>query len=265
MLIDMKKEFSFPLATFLVFTLVSNIALAQTDYVIRINGDTVRGNLQIFDYEQIDRVQIKNDKGKVSLTALQVKSIKKNGELYRPVRYENSARFMKVLIDGYLSLHAFHLNKQSSSWDGLYLTKLDGTGMEVPNLGFKKSMSNYLSDCGNINNRIEEGELGKRDLEKIVALYNECMKARTTATFIATPPATIDNEKVLAVKNLLAKVEAENFPTKKDALDILKDIHSKVVKNESIPNYLIDGLKSSLAEVPSVAKDLDSVIALLKK
>ena len=60
-------------------------------------------------------------------------------------------------------------------------------------------------------------------------------------------------------------MDAEDFIAKKDAQDILKDIQSKVMKNESVPNYLIDGLKSSLANTPSLAKDVDVFITLLKK
>lgn len=266
----MKKALSLPLASILVFVLIANVAFAQSDYAVRLNGDTIKGSLQILDYEQIDRVQIKANKGKTVLTALQVKHIKKNNELYRGVRYDNTVRFMKVLKDGYLSLYAFHLTKQSSLWDGRYLTKLDGTGMEIPNLGFKKSLSNYLSDCGDIKDRIEKGELGKGDVEKIVDLYNTCMQNKTVAPSPKStpPPATptvVENEKTLAVKNLITKVEAENFTSKKDALDILKDIQSKVTKNESVPNYLLEGLKSSLTEAPSLSKDLDSVVSLLKK
>jgi hypothetical protein len=261
----MKKETLFLSPVLLVFVLFSNIVSAQTDYAIRLNGDTIKGSLQILDYEQIDRVQIKTGKEKFSFTALQIRSIRKNGELYRPVKFDNTARFMKVLIDGYLSLHAFHASNQSSSWDGRYLTKRDGTGMEVPNLGFKKSMGNYLSDCGDIKNRIEKGELGKRDIQKIVELYNGCMQANTEANFKTAPTATIDSEKVLVLKSFITKVEAENFITKKDAMDILKDIQSKVSKNETIPNYLFDGLKASLLDVPSLSKDLDTLISLLKK
>ena len=75
----------------------------------------------------------------------------------------------------------------------------------------------------------------------------------------------IANEKEVAVKNFVAKVEAESFLAKKDALDLLKDIQAKVSKNETVPNYLIEGLKSYLNDTPTLAKDLEGVIALLKK
>ena len=260
----MKIERPFFTTAILVSIFLSHFTSAQTDYAIRLNGDTIKGSLKILDYMQVDRIQIKTDNEKTVLTALQIRSLKKDNILYRPVRIDNTVRFMKVLIDGYLSLNAFKPQNQGS-WDGRYLIKMDGTGMEVPNLTFKKSLSNYLSDCGDINTQITKGALGKSDLEKIVDLYNACMQAKTVVNSTTPPPANIESEKVLAVKNLLAKVETENFTTKKDALDILKDIQTKVIKNEPVPNYLIDGLKSSLAETPALTKDLDNVITLLKK
>ncbi len=263
----MKSKKTFLTTTFLIFISLSHFAFAQTDYVIRLSGDTIKGSLKIIDYEQLERVQIKTDKGKTVLTGLEVRCLRKNNDLYRPVRFENTVRFMKVLIDGYLSLHAFNSLNQNS-WDGRYLTKLDGTGMEIPNLTFKKSLGNYLSDCGDIKKRIENGELGKSDVEKIVGLYNTCMQNKTATPkpkAIATPSTSAENETVLAVKNLIAKVEGENFSSKNDALDILKDVQVKVGKNEPVPNYLMEGLKASLADMPSLVKELDTVIGLLKK
>ncbi len=260
----MHAKKKFPKAVVFILFFLPAFVWAQTDYVIQLSGDTLKGSLKILDYQQVDRVQIKTDKEKIILTALQVRALRKNNILYRPVRYDNSVRFMKVLMDGYLSLNAFNQANQSL-WDGRYLTKRDGTGIEVPNLTFKKSLGSFLSDCGDIKKRIEDGELGRGDLEKIIDLYNACIQANTGSGSKTTPSVAIESEKVLAVKNLITKVEAENFATKKDALDILTDMQSKVSKNESIPNYLIDGLKSSLANTPSLAKDLDSLVTLLKK
>ena len=43
--IDMKKEISKLSTALLILTLLSNAALAQTDYAVRINGDTLKGSL----------------------------------------------------------------------------------------------------------------------------------------------------------------------------------------------------------------------------
>ena len=262
----MKIDRPFFTGVILMLLFLPDFASAQTDYVIKLNGDTLKGSVKILSSDHIDRVQIMTDGTKSFFTGLQVRSVRKDNHIYRAVRYENTIRFMKVIKDGYLTLHAFTAVGQNS-WDGLYLTKLDGTGMEVPNLSFKKIMIKYLSDCPDVTKRITNGDLTKRDMERIVDLYNTCLQTKTEGSKSKPEPQpeAIDSEKVLAVKNLIAKVEAENLLTKKDALDVLKDIQSKVTKNEPIPNYLLEGLKSFLADTPSLTKDLDALLALLKK
>jgi hypothetical protein len=261
----MKPERPSATMIILAFLFLPYFSWAQGDYVVRLSGDTLKGNLKILAADKVDQVLITVDGKKTHFTALQVRSLSKDNDTYKGVVIDNAVHFMKVLKDGYLSLNAYN-TATPNSWDGRYLTKRDGTGMEVPNLSFKKMLGKYLSDCPDIKNRIESGDLSKRDIERIVDLYNACIQAKTEAASIKNAsPVVIDNEKVLAVKNLITKVEAANFLTKNDALDVLKDIQSKVTKNEAVPKYLVDGLKSYLADTPSLNQDLDTLMALLKK
>ena len=249
----------------LIFIYLPFLAWSQTDYVIKASGDTLKGKVKILSHDQIERVQISSAGLKTIFTGLQVRSVWTDNTVFRPLKYDNTVRFMRVIKNGYLSLYAFNVENQNT-WSGLYLAKLDGTGMEVPNLSFKKSLAKYLSDCLDVSTRINKGDLNKRDLDRIVDLYNACLQTKTeAATIKTTEPALINSENVLAVNNFITKVEAENFVTKKDALDLLRDIQSKVKKNEPVPNYLVEGLKSYLMEAPSLNNDLESLIVLLKK
>jgi hypothetical protein len=251
--------------TIVVFLItLQNSAFAQSDYAVSSRGDTLRGELKILTSDPVDHLQIIVGNKKTNYTALQIKSIFHSGIDYRTVKYENSYLFMKLKKSGYLSLLQFREPGQQVM-NGQFLSKSDGSGIEVPNLSFKKALAKYLSDCKDVSARIEKGDFGKRDLENIIDLYNACIQTKTESLAIKTQPIDIDSEKVLAVKNFTAKVEAESLVTKKDAVDVLKDIQSKVKKNEVIPNYLIEGLKSYLIDTPSLSKDLDSLIALLKK
>ncbi len=256
---------NFKTVLIIILMAVPLATIAQKDYAINVKGDTLVGEIKLMSYDLIDRVQIIANGKKSNFTALQVKIIFQSGTMYKTVKYDNSYRFMKLIKSGYLSLFAFRPSQQNS-WDGQYLVKIDGSGMEVPNLGFKKMLSKYLSDCADVSGKLDKGDLSKRDLERIIDLYNTCIQTKTESmTNKPAPPPAIDSEKVLAVKDFVVKVEQENFVTKKDALDMLKDIQSKVSKNEPVPNYLIEGLKSYLADTPSLSKELDSVVALLKK
>ncbi len=251
-------------STLVVLMLLSYAATAQkTNYLINSKADTLFGELRILSYDNIDRVQIEVGKKKETFTALQLLSINKDGQEYKPQQYDNRISLMKVLKQGYLSMYAFRLPNQTG-YDGRMLAKLDGTSMEVPNLGFKKIISKYLEDCESVSALIKEGELGKKEIDKIIDDYNTCVATKPSSTVVATPTPVV-NEVTQAIESLIVKVETEEFSSKKDALDLLRDIQTKVGKNETIPNYLTEGLKSYLSSVPSLTDDLDALLDLLKK
>lgn len=244
------------LAALMLFAICTN---AQTNYLITSKADTLYGKVRILTYDLTDRVQIETGKKKETFTALQVLSVSIDSQLYKPVKYENKILLMKLLKSGYLSLYAFQLENQTR-YDGRFLLKLDLTGTELPNLSFKKFMENFLKDCETVAAKIKGGELTKKDLNQIIDEYNTCMKNQVT-----TPPVVEGNETLMAIESMIKKIEAEEFPSKKDALDLLRDIQGKVSKKESVPNYLTEGLKSYLSNVASLTDDLNKLIALLQK
>lgn len=236
---------------------------AQIDFVVTNRGDTLRGSVKLNSFDHLDKVQVHTDKKKLYFTALQVKYISTDGYAYQPVQYgETAIRFMRIIKSGYLSLYAFNPSGELT-WGGRYLTKKDGTGMEVPNLSFKKFMIKYLSDCPEVQDRIEHGNY-KNDLGTVVDMYNDCLKNKSPHSTSVSANST-NSETLQVIKNLYAKIEKEKFFEKKDALDILNDIQSKVSKDQSVPNYLVDGLKSHLTQVPSLSADLERLVLLLKK
>lgn len=241
---------------------------AQKDYALSIKGDTLRGLLKLYSFDNIDRVQIvSKDNKKANYSALQLKGFVKGGVTYQAVQYEKMIRFMQVIKSGYLSLYAYSVNQQNV-FDGRYLQKKDGSGVELPNLSFKKIISKYLGDCPDVEAKIEKGELRKSDIEKIVDVYNACVEANTAKMMRvvhATGSTGFNDEKIEAVKKLREKVEAENFLTKKDVVDLLYDMQNKLSRNEAVPNYLTDGLKSYLTDTPTLSKEAEELIALLKK
>lgn len=247
------------LAALMLITLSAN---AQTNYVITSKADTVYGKVRILSYDQLDRVQVEAGKKKEIFTALQVLSVSIDSQVYKPMQYEKKIVLMKQLKSGYLSLYAFRMENQSG-YDGRFLVKLDGSALELPNITFKKSMEKFLEDCKSTAAKIKSGELAKKDIEKIIDDYNDCMQNQRTIT----PPPVVEtgNETLQTIESLLKKIDAEEFPSKKDTLDLLRDIQGKVSKNESVPNYLTEGLKSYLSNVPSLTEDLNKLLGLLQK
>jgi hypothetical protein len=242
------------------FVLCSCLATAQ-DMVITLRNDTLKGKAQIQTYDKIDRVEIHDGKMKNQFTAIEVKSLVIGKDIYHPVRTPERFQLMKLITPGYLSLYlgrALYKN----NYDDLYLVKRNGESQEVPNLAFKKTMGNFLDDCLTIKQWLKDGDLGTKDLNKIIAEYNACLD-RQTEDSIKPVPASAGDPKMIALTNLRSKIISEmNNP--KDALEMLDDITDKVRNYKPLPNYLLDGLKDMLKEQPACQSELNEVMKLLK-
>jgi hypothetical protein len=247
---------------FILLMLVYQCTKAQ-DYVITSKGDTLEGDVKPLTYGPEKKVQVTTAGKKNVLSIFQTRAYTYKGDKFEPVKNDKGYVFMKVIKSGYLSLYAFQQENQTT-FDGLYLVKKDGSKMEVPNLSFKKMMNRFLEDCPQVKAKIESGELSKRSLEKIVDEYNACVDNRT-----------IDHDKIIAQnKEVSKKISAwdvleekvkgkSDFEGKKDALEMITDIRNKVNRGEKVPNFLIEGLKNSLAKA-EVTTELDNAINEIK-
>ncbi len=252
------------LRTLLIVMVLPVAAFAQTDYVITAKADTLRGEVRLLTYDNIDRLQITIGKKKEILTALQVLSVYHEENFYKPIQYDNRVVLMQQLKTGYLSLYAFRMQNQTT-FDGRYLYRLDGKHLEVPNLAFKKMVATYLEGCPEVSDKVKSGELGKKDIEKILDEYNACMTSAKPVLAEQVEPKPVVNELVTAIQKLKQKISDQDFSSKKDAVDLLADLEKKAGRNEVIPNYLLEGLKSYLAPVASVQTELETVLRLAKK
>lgn len=237
---------------------------AQSDYIVTAKGDTLRGKIKILVYDKLDRVQLTTAEKRKIYTALEARTVSLKNEIYHTVNSESGIVYMKLMKGGFVSLYGFRLPGQLN-YDGRFLVKKNGTSLELPNLAFRKAMAEFLNECEDIKVKIKNGDLQKKDIETIIDQYNVCVTQSTEQKTIANTNETITNEKSLTIQALMEKVEhSEDFASKKDALDLLKDIKGKAVKNETIPNYLTEGLKSYLGSIPAFSADLEKVLALIK-
>ncbi len=245
----------------LVFALCPALSLAQ-DMVITLKNDTLKGKAKLMVSDKIDRIQIIVGKEKIPFTAVQVKSLTLEQEVYHPVRTLDGYQFMKLITPGFLSLYMGR-RVNSMVYDDQYLVKRNGDVMEVPNLTFKKSVGNFLNDCVNMKDRIKDEKMGVGDLNKIITEYNLCIDRQTQATH---PPAAVGTEdpKMVALSSLKAKLISGSVSVPKDALDMLDDITDKVRNNKPVPNYLLDGLQDFLKDHPTCQAELGQVMKLLK-
>jgi hypothetical protein len=231
---------------FLLLMLAYQCAHAQ-DYAVTIKGDTLRGSLKPLTFGPDKKLQVAEPgKKKVSYPLFQIKSFVLDGDTYIPAKGPSGYTFMRVLKSGFLSLLAYQVENQVT-FDGRFLLKKTGAGVEVPNLSFKKVLKTFLSDCGDISSRIDTGELTRKDLDLIIDLYNQCVDGivATKKQVVAVQKERV--EKLNPWDELQNKIQgAEEFEGKKDALDMIAEIKGKISKGEKIPNFMVEGLKSAL-------------------
>ena len=219
------------------------------DFIVTLQGDTIQGEVKALNFGPDKKVQITEPgKKKVLYPFFKVKSFSIDNEVYQTVKGPSGYTFMKLLKSGYLSLFAFQHENQNS-YDGMFLLKRDGEGIEVPNLTFKKGMRRFLEDCPVVAGKIENDALNKRDLNQIVDEYNACISERTNApaatATVVKPAAPAKSTGVWSA--LEQKVKAQpDFAEKENALDMISEIKNKVSADQKIPNFLIEGLKSTL-------------------
>lgn len=253
-----------PCAALIFICLLANqSAQAQSDYLITNRGDSIAGEIKLLFYGPEKKVLVKTANAKETYSILDTRYFFYKDEKFVPVRTPNGYSFMKIITPGYLSLYAFQMDKQSA-YDGRFLVKADGESMEVPNLGFKKQLTKFLSDCGDVAERVDSGELSKKELDTIIAQYNACIEKKTakiTQKISEQREAVVLTNKWDALQT--AVKEADEFDGKANALEMITDIKNKISHNEKIPNYVMEGLKNILAAQPNLAAPLEKALAEL--
>lgn len=220
---------------------------AAQDFIVTSKGDTVMGQVKPLLYGTDKKVQLTADgKKKTVYPMFQVRAYQYKDEIYQPVKGPDGYTFMKLVKSGYLSLYSYQLPNQVT-FDGAYLLRKDGKGMDVPNLSFKKFMKNFLADCPSLVEKIDEGEFSKKDLIKIIDDYNVCIKGKTVDHNKIVAETAAHEKSIGAWDVLEEKVKSQSdFEGKENALEMIQEIKDKIAKSEKIPNFLLDGLKNSL-------------------
>ena len=153
------------------------------DYVVTTRKDTLRGKVAISSYTNMDRVQLNAEKKKTEFAATAVSTVSLDSQIYQPVRITDGFRLLKLERSGHVSLY---LGRQSpgTPYNVPFLVKKSGESMEVSSLRFKKYMITFLEDCSSIEQKIEAGNLGRKDLDKIIDEYNRCIEKQTDKSLI---------------------------------------------------------------------------------
>jgi hypothetical protein len=258
------KPANMPQLFLILICILTYTASTAQDYVVLTKGDTLTGKVKYLNYGTDKKVQITDNNNKKSTyTILQTKGFSLNNDTYQTIRTNSGYSYMKLIKSGYLSLYAYQIDQQNA-WDGRYLQKRDGSGVDVPNLGFKKIVARFLSDCEEVVNGLESNELSKSKLDDIIDAYNTCIASRSTVK--NNQPVVANGINLEAWTNLEKAVDAlPNFDTKETALEIITDIKTKVQRNEKVANFLINGLKESLSRQENLQTALNTALQSLEK
>ena len=254
------KSFTFiHILLFLICMLIYKCTSAQ-DYVVTTSGDTIRGEVKLLSFGTDQKVQVKKDDGKEVYSIIKTQTVWMDNELYHPIKGPSGHyEYMKPIRLGYLSLYAF---QNGSRFDGMFLVKADGNSLELPNLAFKKFMTNFLQECESVTTRIDQGELQKKDIEQITDEFNACIQKNTRSDLVRKDtPVPIAPD---AWNTLEGKVnQSPDFEGKSTALEMIADIKKRTAKKEKVPNFVVDGLKSILSGQPNLIEPLEKALAEL--
>lgn len=244
----------------LLVSLLASAALQAQDFLVTTKKDTLRGKITIGSYTTSDRAVLtaEADKKKTEYQAYTVLSVRIDTFTYIPVRTPDAFRFMRVAKGGFVSL-CFSRQAPGTPYNIPFLVKSSGEAMEVSALRFKRTVARFLSECATVRQKIEEESLGRDDLEKIVDAYNRCLVQQTSVAFTAS-----EDPKLMAL-TAFNKTLSKDATVPSEAIDILKDLFTKVKEGKPAPNYLTEGLREALKGHPAYAGELESLLATLKK
>lgn len=250
----------------IIFLLFSHLGYGQDDYVITTQGDTLKGKIQLLlpsgSHEEII-IETGDDKQK--LKAYQLLQFEKDEKLYRSVKFNNIYKIMEVAEDGYLSLLYYRPDEQYSFGSG-YLLKKSGEGIELPTLLFKKGLVDFLANCQQVVQKIEDKTFKKKDLSAIIAAYNQCIAGQTKEVYKESKPArqnAIDNPAIVKIRDIKQKLQQKDNDSAEDLLQLLNDMEQKLLKDDKVPGYMISALRDQLADFESLTEDLNELIKTL--
>lgn len=238
-----------------------SIDLSAQDFLITAKGDTLRGKIKILGNQTDARIQFVNaQKERKNFTMFQVKEVFIKNEKFIPVKNGQRYVYMKALREGYLGLYAFQLENQIT-YDGRFFLKKDGQGLEVPNLTFKKTVSRFLSECAEVEAEMENGNLGKSDLIKIVDRFNACIEAKTLVLNATKAPNVVLTANVLESWTQLADaIQKTTIVEKESASEMITDIKGKLARGEKIPKFLADGLRNLFKGHTELLENLETAL-----
>lgn len=246
----------------LLITFISaSIGVAQDqDYAITLKSDTIYGKVSISSYEGSgQQISIKTGKRKTQLKAHEVRSLSTKKGVFHTLKIRNQYQFARLEKEGYLSYYKFSGNSTSASlsFDTPLLVKKTSEQKEIPNIGFRKQVSTFLSDCESVSMKIKNGVYKKNDLTQIIDDYNQYIDDNTSDINKKQEVISQNFTKSELINHIKEAVNnSSSLNNKVEIKEMLNDVQAKLQAGEEIPNYLIGALKEKLSSEPEMMENL---------
>lgn len=249
----------------MVLIMNTKVFAQESDYVVTIKGDTIKGDLVIHlrsGKPQSASIKTADNKQLFKVYELQGAG-KADGTVYRTKKILGKYQFAQLIKEGYLSYYMYSAEEiQAEKFSLPVLIKRDGQTQTFSNMVFKKRISEFLDDCETVKLKFDNNAYKRKDLLKIIDEYNDCIEQKTNRR--ERKPVTagpVDQDKLNRVKELVQAANQEaSLAKQSEILEMLHDVEQKVENGEAIPGYLAGALKENLADYPDLLALLEAIL-----
>lgn len=244
-----------------IFILSTSLTFGQGDYVITTSGDSLTGKVNLLLPGKFhEEVMIKDGKNKQRLKSYQVTRLVTKGQEYHTVKLGNIYKFMLIDKKGYVSIYRFR-TADSFEFSSQYLAKTGGKGVEVPNFTFKKLIGEFVSDCPDVEEKINDKTYKRGDLEKIVDEYNSCIAAGEVYSYNQRQKQIESADEVALIDQIVEKLKGAD--SNNELITLLGDIKAKLNSGNDIPKYLKSALKDQTKDMAEIKEEVKKLLEKL--
>lgn len=258
--------------------LFTQLQAQDTQYIVKLNRDTIRGKLQINPIrDNSTSMFFKGEDGsKEYIRPLRVTFVYHSEDYqFRSVAFYNQRLFMQIIKeDEHISYYNYIHKRDNSIMTTKVVAKPNGETIELSGLTFRKQVTEFLEDCPEIIAKLEAKQYRYKDYEQLFADYNECLQQPSVKPFIPTTvraKAAVIALNTSAVETTLIPIDdtmkeritkidefrkyvttLQNFTYTNDVLEWLSDVEQRISQNREIPNYLWNSLNAMAEERPEL-------------
>lgn len=245
----------------LLFMVLMHSTYAQESQIITTKLDTLIGkvNIAFGDQYNDDAVSVKRNKKKERYLAYEVSTIiLEDSSVLLPIKMDGRYQFVKLIQNGSsLKLYGFNdLMSTRNNFEFKMFVRADGSICKIGNLGFKKRILQFLSQCNIVSNKIMNDTYGKNDLIKIAQEYNACThKERRVIDNVV-----VEEKDATKMDGLIAAINNSDLEGREELLDMLIDVKSKMTSQKTIPSYLENAIMEKLANSQDFVSWFKSIV-----